>query len=860
MASFTDAQIRAMVPEMSWKFVAENHLALLQDGELRRHIREVSHQRAEEIRAYLLKYTSSANVEAGAEVRRPYVDNPRVGTEVFAGRWRNHEVRIDRADASGDLDDKAKWVITQVLRKGLLTALDYDQARLLDGTIAADDDNGNANERLYTLRWEGVDPDTMENLARAKFTEGVITTLAVRKWSNPASSVTLTGNFYCMLFKCGLANDGSGTVDMLVGQPRYTEIAYDDSGLPNERERIYHWGVPKQNVKAILDAWRALGDGRAAVLNYDQTRKLVDIQLLRRVYTTLTLENFAAADTCSQQERLWIWFGLTQAEMLATPDPVDPLPNGYTITRRPRYNGDGSWDLEIVVRNTVARSIPQYNREEDEGATTTRKEDLGVTDLSTVDTTTAEAGKRVLVQIETMEDCSKSVRKDVTTPKDQDHTDTEDRADYVGTTAVDTVSATPAAAAAAGSGQMAEATSTPTPFGFQTRLTTRTAIDQASSASVERADQTVATEIHSQASAALAPPAAADGQVVESTSRPTEFKDRHRTELTIRTAVDQQASAAETRADQVIETEIHTQAAAPLTVPAPGSGQIVEGQSSPTEFKNRHRTVLTTRTAIDQTQTASIERADETRETTVHTQAAAALIPTPAADGQVVESSSRPTEFADRHRTEETIRSAVNQTATVSEETAHGSQAVEVNTQAAAAAAAVPFTEGSVSRVTNTPTEFRNRTRTQVETRTVSEIRLTGTYEDNDGTVEWIVARNATQATMLTDYAAMTPATQNNATPPVYNEFGRYDYTITKKTPATTITSSPDWTTSDGSYSAGVDERGRAVTIDYAYCLNEASAYAYVDAAASVGTKTERGTFVHRYGPGRWYAQRRGVG
>ena len=196
---------------------------------------------------------------------------------------------------------------------------------------------------------------------------------------------------------------------------------------------------------------------------------------------------------------------------------------------------------------------------------------------------------------------------------------------------------------------------------------TRTAVDQEPARTVERADQTAATAIHTQATAPLTPPAAAAGQVVETASTPTEFKDRHRTEVTTRTAVDQTQTVAEVRADQTVATTIHTQLATgslPTTPPTPAAGEIKTLRIEPTEFKDRNRTVAETRTAVSQTRTTAEARGDQTISTTVHTQLATGSLPTTPptrSAGEIKSVTIEPTEFKDRNRTTETTRTAVKQ-------------------------------------------------------------------------------------------------------------------------------------------------------------------------------------------------------
>jgi hypothetical protein len=91
---------------------------------------------------------------------------------------------------------------------------------------------------------------------------------------------------------------------------------------------------------------------------------------------------------------------------------------------------------------------------------------------------------------------------------------------------------------------------------------------------------------------------------VEASSTPTEFKDRWRTDLNTRTAVDQTQTEAIVGPLQSISQTTHTQqstASLPTTPPTPAAGEIKTVRIEPTQFKDRAKTVEETRasTAFD---------------------------------------------------------------------------------------------------------------------------------------------------------------------------------------------------------------------------------------------------------------------
>ena len=521
--------------------------------------------------------------------RRCYVDDPFAGSDFLPGRWRGGEVKWTKDPE----DPKGPAIIQQVLYRGLLTTLDPKDARLLAGRNLAGDGT-NAQEDYVEVKWVGVDPDTAYDLAGATVTAAAVDALAHHKFVHDTDTVSLGTGWYHRDTLCVPREDGSFEITWRLHKPRFTLEGYADSATTRAKGFVYYFNVPKQLAQSVINAWlSAHPTGADARPSYNTEAAVCDIICsYRKLDAAIHLTGILTADNCDSSTTTAYHLGLPQNQIGGY--QIGTLPAGQDGTRQVRDNGDGTWDVVIAITTRKYRDIPVYTSAEDADSKTDRKEWKGVTNLDALaaDLVTDVTGARVQVRCETLDDCSKLVTKDVETAKDK-------------------------------------------------------TITQA----VIRADMTSATTVHTQAAAALSVPAATAGQIVKGSSAPTEYKDKHRTELEIQTAVDQTITQAVERADQTSTTTIHTQAASALSVPAATAGQIVKGSSAPTEFKDKHRTELEIQTAIDQTNTQKEVSVRSVIVRTEHTAASAEELPGTFTPGvrRVVRTDGTP--YKDKYRT-----------------------------------------------------------------------------------------------------------------------------------------------------------------------------------------------------------------
>ena len=298
------------------------------------------------------------------------------------------------------------------------------------------------------------------------------------------------------------------------------------------------------------------------------------------------------------------------------------------------------------------------------------------------------------------------------------------------------------------------------------QVRTRTAVNQTATAGESRADQTSATDIATQATAEVAATPEA-GKIVRVRNRPTEF-GRIATEKETITPVNQTATDAETRSDQTVTTAKATQAesAASATRGTGEDNKIIRVRNRPTEFGKvaTEREVIT---PVNQTATNGESRADQTSETLLATQADTAITATPMA-GKIVRARNRPTEFGKVATELETITPA-DQTATLGEDRYDQSSTKTIHTQADAEVTAPPTaTAGNIKRVENRPTEF-GKYATVAETITAKNQTTTAGEARADQTSVVTIATQATTAVAATPQVGKIVRVDNAPT-----EFGRF--------------------------------------------------------------------------------------
>jgi len=254
-------------------------------------------------------------------------------------------------------------------------------------------------------------------------------------------------------------------------------------------------------------------------------------------------------------------------------------------------------------------------------------------------------------------------------------------------------------------GTIVEVTQDLTQFGKARKaVRTRTAVDQEATDYLNSHAETVTEAKHTQG-ADLADPGTPDaGVILEAVQEPTPH-GKKRTVLRTRTAVDQPISEWSKTHAETVATVKATQGTEETEPGAPAAGTIVEVTQDYTPH-GKARKQVRTRTAKNQTTSNAESRADQTSATDIATQATAEVT-ADAVFGKIIRARNRSTEFGKFATEKETI-TPVNQTATDTETRADQTSAVAKATQAAAEvdATAGVGEDNKVIRARNRPTEF----------------------------------------------------------------------------------------------------------------------------------------------------------
>jgi len=304
-----------------------------------------------------------------------------------------------------------------------------------------------------------------------------------------------------------------------------------------------------------------------------------------------------------------------------------------------------------------------------------------------------------------------ATRKVDTTAVDQTSTD-ESKTHAVTTSVAEHTQGDAVTASALVAGVVSTASNTPTEYGkFDTKKTTRTAIDQETAEASNTHATTTIVEEHTQASIEAVADAASAGVISSVTNAPNEF-GRYSTRKTDVTAVDQTSTDEQKTHARTVSTAEHTQGDA-VTADALAAGIISTASNTPTMF-GKNNTRKSTITAIDQTSTDETKTHAVTVSTAEHTQGSAVTADALSA-GIISVASNTPTEFGKNNTRKET-RTAIDQTGSVEIVTSGRTTTTDTHTQGSAIIAPVASVL-TKKTVVNRPTDFgKNNTVETLET------------------------------------------------------------------------------------------------------------------------------------------------
>lgn len=572
--------------------------------------------------------------------------------------------------------------VTLTLAKGYLTTATWSYARVRAQEIS----NANGSSSGLT---NGAS-DNPGNLITIEFpfvepnmASAVAASLSAASYTDPIiGAETVLGTFINLFSAIEPANDGSATVLLVLARNQYVVEAYSTYGGFNQITAIHLWNVPENRAQTLIDAWKAAHPlAPAATLDFNSQQHTVNIILSHRPNAGDDLTCTGSGTSDWHEER------------------ADQTEDGE------RHTGQVAALADVPLTGNVITRVEN-------------KKDP--------DTGLFETQKRVL------------------TPIDQESTSGDTRSDQTSAVASHT-HATTQAVATRGAGEekkIIRVKNRPTEWG--TYLTEReviTPVNQSSTSSETRSDQTSSTAQQTQASDPVTA-SRGDGEtnaIIRAVNRSTEFGN-YATSREVILPVNQTSASSERRSDQITQSELQTQGSlAASSARLPGeTNAIIRAENKLTEFGlwNRRRDVIT---PINQTNTQGETRYDQTTHAERATQGASEVSHDrgPGESNVIIRAENRSTEFG-LFTTHREVITPINQAGSENEARADQTSATTTATQAEQKVLAV-VAEGenanSIIRVSNRPTPFglwetRREVTTPIDqTSSSSEIRATQTSE-----------------------------------------------------------------------------------------------------------------------------------
>lgn len=326
------ATVRQLCREEGGKWTIDTTVdpALLPDGMIRRRLPAVDREYADILSQYLRDYTSEVN----NTTRQPYATGLYVNTKAMAGTWRGGLVTLEPSQ-----QNEGSYDIVQELREGLLTSLDYTEARFLQSRRYTGDGASNPTEEYVILQWKAVNPDTLSSLASAKVDTAALASVGHRNWDNPAAAVSIGSDWHHIGTITRLEDppDGSGTVEMLIGKPEVVYTGHQDWGGWGRFDVTTYWNVPKQLAQALVDTFQAAGKSAYVTGVSDG---LCGIQVRSKNFTAVTVSSEVTAEDCNSQTTSDFSFGGSNAAAL----PIT-FTSGHALIRKLFLNPDGSVNI-----------------------------------------------------------------------------------------------------------------------------------------------------------------------------------------------------------------------------------------------------------------------------------------------------------------------------------------------------------------------------------------------------------------------------------------------------------------------------------------------------------------------------------
>ena len=286
------------------------------------------------------------------------------------GKWRMVSVTVEKGNTQG---------LLVTLREGYATTLMWDEAML------ADEHWLQLSEQYADVVFPNIDPEHLQKIVDAipEFT---------------ATDITIRGHVYTATagepweyihVRPEQVQDGSYIIRLFMGQPRYTQVLYDNYGSPDQSKKTYCHNVPKRLAESVVTTYN-LVDGASGTSNYSTQEGLVDLVFYQRGTTHITIRNVKTFDGCEYDELTDYWYNYTkdEAEAFTLASVYGAWAKGYEYAiDRLSYSGDGRWTV-ITSKKHVKRKthVSAQEWDKDADSTTTNTVKSGQTSIPAIAT------------------------------------------------------------------------------------------------------------------------------------------------------------------------------------------------------------------------------------------------------------------------------------------------------------------------------------------------------------------------------------------------------------------------------------------------------------------------------------------
>lgn len=333
------------------------------------------------LRAALELYTWPTMMLQSVQSRT--VTDPVIDGVTYNGTWRQALIRRVRQPRGESYE---YWVVL-TLRAGYASSIAWDEARFTEGVWSESTTNdvstNNVNivtntasfdtQRHVKLRWENINPFKIQ---------ACLASLNQETYTNQTVyTETLDGVWYNIMVSGGKADDGSGFVEMILSQQRFTMQLYEYYGTPRQGNIYKLWNVPKPLAQTIIDDWQ--GEGRSADASYNESTKLVTIVLRDDQVNPDNLSTGLIKDGCDKYIQMHFAWGYTKSNLVAWIDTHDGIdvadtePTSRRISITERQDGLFNGLIEERTFSALSVSAPQYTITLPTGTKITRQTEYG---------------------------------------------------------------------------------------------------------------------------------------------------------------------------------------------------------------------------------------------------------------------------------------------------------------------------------------------------------------------------------------------------------------------------------------------------------------------------------------------------